>query len=298
MTLQQFKYIIAIDRYRSFARAAEELDITQPTLSALLVKLESELGVRIFERTNKSVVPTMIGTKIISQAEKALHESERLLELVAEEKGAVDGTLSLAVGPTIAPYILPEFIKNYTKKFPAVSLTINEMKADVMLQGLQLGQIDIGIATSGHAASGIIETKLYTEPFWVYMADGCERKQEVFKPENLSHEKMWIMKESQCMRESAFSFCKARSAGKRIYEAGSIDSLIRIVDQNGGFTIIPEMHLKYLSEAQRSNVRPITGEYVSKRGVSIYIRQDFVRTCLLDSVTQTLISFIPKNMTN
>lgn len=298
MTLQQFRYIIAIDRYRSFAQAALELDITQPTLSALLAKLENELGVRIFKRTNKTVQPTTIGEKIIRQAEKVLSEADKLTELVAEEKGMVNGSLSIAIGPTIAPYILPQFIKHYTNTYTGAKLTVNEMKADAMIKELQHAKIDVGIAISGNAIPGIKEIQLYTEPFWVYVSKDCLNRLPKFNPSNLEHEKMWIMKESQCMRDSAFSFCKARSAGKRIYEAGSLETLIRIVDLNGGFTIIPEMHLPFLSPQQRENIRPIEGNYTSHRSVSIYIRQDFIRERMLKSVIDTIARFIPPKMLN
>ena len=136
MTLQQLKYIIAIDRHRSFARAADELGVTQPTLSSLLQKLENELDVRIFDRSNKSVCPTAIGLKILRQAETAVNEAGRINEIVAEEKGSVAGELRMSVGPTIAPYILPKFIKTYTKKFPQVVLSIDELKSDAMTDAL------------------------------------------------------------------------------------------------------------------------------------------------------------------
>ena len=123
MTLQQLKYIVAIDRQRNFAKAAEQCGISQPTLSAMLVKLEEELDVRIFERSNKLVTPTAAGEKIIRQAEKALAEAERITELVAEDKGAVNGELALSVGPTIAPYILPKFIRHYVENYPTVKLS-------------------------------------------------------------------------------------------------------------------------------------------------------------------------------
>lgn len=296
MTLQQLRYIIAVDQHRSFARAADELEITQPTLSALVQKLENELGVRIFDRSNRHVVPTPIGEKIIRQARIAMNQSDRVIELVREEMGAVSGRLDLAVAPTIAPYILPEFIRVYTDTHPDVELSISEMKYDAMLSGLLMGQIDAGISLSGFARDGIVEMPLYTEPFWVYIAESCWRKLPVFKPENLEHEQMWIMKESQCLRESAFSFCKTRRLGKRIYEAGSIDTLVRIVDANGGFTIIPQMHIPMLSEKQRANVRRIDGDYLSQRRVSVYVRQDYVRKRLLDSMIQVLRSFIPASM--
>ena len=246
MTLQQLKYIVAIDRYRNFAKAADACGISQPTLSAMLVKLEEELDVRIFERSNKSVTPTIAGEKIIRQAERAIAEAERIAELVSEYKGDVAGEFNLSVGPTIAPYVLPKFIRHYIEAYPQVKLSIREMKADVMLSELQLGHLDAGIAISGNSRQGILEVPLYTEKFMVYLAEDCWRKLPVFKPENLEHEKMWIMKEAQCLRDSAFSFCKARTKGNRVYEAGSIETLIRIVDENGGFTIIPEMHLPFL----------------------------------------------------
>ena len=217
MTLQQLKYIVAIDRWRNFAKAAEQCGISQPTLSAMLVKLEEELDVRIFERNNKSVTPTAAGEIIIRQAEKALAEAERITELVAEDKGSVNGGLILSVGPTIAPYILPKFIHHYVENYPMVKLSVREMKADVMLSELQLGRLDAGIAISGNSRQGILEVPLYTERFMVYLAESCWRKLPVFKPENLEHEKMWIMKEAQCLRESAFSFCKARTKGNRVY---------------------------------------------------------------------------------
>lgn len=298
MTLQQLRYIVAIDRYRNFAKAAAELDVTQPTLSALLVKLEDELGVRLFDRSNKSVRPTAIGETVIRQAGSVLNQAEKISETVAEQRGEVSGTLSIGVGQSIAPYLMPWFIKKFTDSYPSVMLTVNEMKGDAIVEALRLGKIDIGIAISGHPATEVEELPFYSEPFHVYMAKDCLLKIAVFNPADLEHEKMWIMKESQCMRESAFSFCKSRSIGRHIYEAGSIETLIRIVDINGGFTIIPEMHLPFLSDEQRENVRPIKGDYISKRSVSIYIRKDFIRRSMLKSVVQTMLTFIPKDMVN
>jgi LysR family hydrogen peroxide-inducible transcriptional activator len=296
MTLQQLKYIVAIDRYRSFAKAADACGISQPTLSAMLVKLEDELDVRIFERSNKSVTPTIAGEKIIRQAERAIAEAERINELVSEDKGDVAGDLRLSVGPTISPYILPKFIRFYTEDYPQVRLAINELKGDAMLTELQLGHIDAAIAISGNTHQGILEIPLYTERFMVYLSADCWRKLPVFRPENLEHEKMWIMRDAQCLRESAFSFCKARTKGRRVYEAGSIDTLIRIVDENGGFTIIPEMHLPFLSDAQRENVRRIEGDYLSQRRVSLYIREDYIRQAMLNTITKTLLRFMPEGM--
>lgn len=165
-----------------------------------------------------------------------------------------------------------------------------------MLTALRHGLIDAGIAVSGNAQEDIFEIPLYTEKFLVYLSESCIRKQTVFNPGDLEHENMWVMKEAQCLRDSAFSFCKARAKGRNIYEAGNIETLIRIVDLNGGYTIIPEMHLPMLTEAQRANVRRIDGDYQSQRRISLYIRHDYIRQSLLNTVTDTLRRFIPRGM--
>lgn len=296
MTLQQLKYIVAINRYRNFSKAADFCGITQPTLSEMLQKLEEELDIRIFTRTNKKVIPTQTGRKIIRQAEKTVAEAERINEIVADEKNLPTGQLRLAVSPSIASYILPEFIRIYIKSYPQIDLGIEEMKAENMLDALSSGIADIGIAVSNNSRNGIFEIPLYTERFYVYLSANCLQKLPVFRPENLEQENMWIVKEAQCLRDSAFSFCKSRTKGQHIYEAGNIETLIRIVDINGGYTIIPEMHLPLLSENQRANVRPIDGNHLSQRHISIYIREDFIRQGILNSVTETLKKVIPHTM--
>ena len=298
MNLQQLRYVVAVNRFRNFAKAAESCNVSQPTLSAMLQKLEEELDIRIFERSNKSVTPTTAGEKIIRQAETALLEIDRIGEIVLEGKGQIGGKFALSVGPTIAPYILPKFIKKYRESFPSVELSIQELKVNFMLDALLRGELDAGIAISENAREGILEIPLYTEKFLVYLAESCWRKLPVFKPDNLEHENMWIMKDAQCLRDSAFSFCKSRQKGNHIYEAGSITTLVHIVDENGGFTIIPEMHLPFLSDKQRENVRPIEGDYLSQRRVSLYIKEDYIRQRMLNTVTDMLKKFIPERMIN
>ena len=298
MTLQQLTYVIELNRYRNFAVAAEACGITQPTLSAMLAKLEDELDVRIFDRNNKKVTPTTTGAKIIVQAERAVREASRISEIVAEEKGSVSGPLRLAASPSIAPYILPEFIRQYMKSYPQVSLTVEEMRTENMLNEIANGKLDAGITISGNVRDGIFEIPLYTEKFLVYLSEDCKRDQNEFRPEDLEHENMWIVKEAQCLRESAFSFCKARAKGKQIYEAGNIDTLIRIVDRNGGYTIIPEMHVALLNERQRKNVRRIEGDHLSERRVSLYIKDDCIRQNMLNTITDTLRRFMPEGMLN
>ncbi len=154
MTLQQLKYVVAIDRYRSFAQAAEALDVTQPTLSGMVGKLEDELDVRLFERTNRKVVTTGIGAKIVEQARLILMEASRIKEMVSESKGEVAGEFRLSVGPSVAPYLLPDFIRIYLADYPQVVLSVEEMRPEAMIKALGEGTIDVGIATTGASPAG------------------------------------------------------------------------------------------------------------------------------------------------
>ena len=296
MTIQQLKYVVAIDQYRSFAEASAALNVTQPTLSAMLGKLEEELDVRIFERSSRKVVTTPTGAKIVEHARRVLMEAERLVEMVSESKGGVSGRFRMSVGPSVAPYVLPDFIRIYQQEYPEVELSVEEMRPEAMIKSLKEGVTDVGIATTGHVTTGIFEIPLSTERFMVYLSESCWRKLPVFDASELEHEHLWVMKEVQCLRESAFSFCKGRIGRRHVYEAGNVDTLIRIVDANGGYTIIPEMHLPMLNEKQRENVRRIDGDYLSMRRVSLYIRADYVRERMVNTVVETFKRFMPEGM--
>lgn len=296
MTLQQMEYILAVDKYRHFQQAAESCGITQPTLSALLVKLEDELGVRLFDRSSKYVRPTAIGEKVVRQAQKAVSEARRIKEMVGDEKGVVSGPLRLSVGPTVAPYLVPSIIDIFANDYLDVDLSIDEMKVAPMQNDLRKGEVDFAIAISGNTIPGILEIPLYREPFYVYMSNFCSHQNKEFDIGELDMKCMWVMKEAQCFKDSVISFCKGRDLGNHVYQAGSIDTLVRIVDRNGGFTIIPEMHLEFLTDDQMENVRPIGGDYISYRNVSLYIREDEVRQRLVQTVVDVLKRIVPLKM--
>ena len=286
MTLQQLRYVLAVYKYRNFAKAAEACSVTQPTLSAMLMKLEDELGIRIFERTNKSVVPSPTGEKIISIAEKTLANADSILNVISEEEGRVSGELKLSVAPTIAPYILPDFISKYTQQYPHVKLWVKDMKVSSIINALIDGSIDMGIGIAGSIRKGIKEIPLYSESIELYASP---------KVREDGNEFLWVMKEALSLRENTYNFHNANKK-RHIYEATSVDQLIRLVDQEGGFTMIPHMHLRYLTNEQRKNVVMQKPEEASERKVSLYVRTDTTRKIMLDSIIKVLIQVIPNSM--
>ena len=148
MTIQQLEYILAVDQFRHFARAAEYCRVTQPTLSAMIQKLEEELGVKLFDRTVQPVCPTAIGEKIIDQARVILAQTAQVKEIISEEKQSLAGVFRLGVLPTIAPYLLPRFFPQLMEKHPELDIRVTEMKTQDIQQALHAGDLDAAIIAS------------------------------------------------------------------------------------------------------------------------------------------------------
>lgn len=272
MNLQQMEYIVALDKYRHFVLAAEACGVTQPTLSAMIQKLEEELDVKIFSRDRKNIAPTAIGEKIIRQAQIALNESQRIKELVSD------------------------FIHHFRSAHPDVDLFIDEKENASLVRELRFGNIDIAISTLPEDREGILEIPVYIEKFVAYFSSGCSQAQKIIASGNLPAEHMWILKEGHCVPNGAMNFCKNKDIGNHIYEAGSIETLVRIVDRNGGYTIIPELHIPFLSDAQKENVVHLNVNPPAQRCISILIKDDFIRERAVNAVLETFKSIIPSYM--
>ena len=297
MTLQQMEYIVALDKYRYFVLAAEACGVTQPTLSAMIQKLEEELDVKIFSRDRKNISPTRIGEKIIRQAKIALNETQRIKEVVADEITSMNGTVRIGILPTIAPYLIPDFIYHFRKAYPNVSLFIDEKENKSLIQDLRFGNLDIAITTPPEAHANILEIPVYVEKFVAYFSeDCCSKVRQMIVNGNLPPEQMWILKEGHCIPNGGINLCEDKEIGNHIYEAGSIDTLIKIVDRNGGYTIIPELHISTLSEKQKGNIQVLNVNPPAQRTVSILIKDDFIRERMVNAVLDTMKAIIPSHM--
>lgn len=296
MTIQQLEYILAVNRQRHFVKAAEECHVSQPTLSAMIQKLEEELDVKIFDRSKHPVEPTSIGASIIAQAQTTLNDLNRVRELVETEINTLSGSLNIGIIPTVAPYLIPQFISKFSKSFPDVHLRISEMRNNALIEDLQCSGLDMAIMTTPLNNSQLLEIPLYYEKFVAYVSPSCHLKDNNLKASAMPEEDLWVLQESQCILHGRqeFNFCKSKIAN-HLYEAGSIDTLVRIVDQNGGYTVIPEMHVKFLTDQQKNNLREITNPEVS-REISLVIRHDYIKERMLNAVADTVKKIIPDNM--
>ena len=301
MNIQQLEYIIAVDNHRHFSRAAEASFVTQPTLSMMIQKLEDELGAKIFDRTQLPVEPTEIGRRIIDQARVAVAQINQIKEIILEEKGIVKGTFRLGIIPTVSPYLLPKLMEVHTQANSDVRIIIRELTTDNILRGLANDSLDGGILATPLKDDSITERPIYYERFFAYVSPkerALYAKNELDESD-LNNAKLWMLDEVHCFRTQILHLCnlKKRRSPQSIFsfEAGSIDTLIKIVDDNDGLTVIPEMALYNLTEQQKKNVRPFKNT-TPVREISMITRKEFIRERLIGIVMDEIKNAIPHSL--
>lgn len=295
MTLQQLEYIVALDKTRHFVRAAQACGVTQPTLSAMIQKLEDELDCKIFDRSSHPIMATSIGEMIIKRSLRILQEVNLLKESLSTIKGSVAGEMALAMIPTVAPYLLPGLISKFRADYPHVELRISEMRTESILRKLQTAEIDLAILATPLNEPTLLEVPLYYEKFVAYISPDCPlHAASEISSVDMPSENLWVLEEGHCLRNQVFNFCHTLKHAS-IYEAGSIDTLVKIVDVNGGYTVIPELHVEFLTLEQKKNVRNIVNPEAT-REISLVFRHDYVREGLINAVAEAVKQNIPSNM--
>ncbi len=300
MVLQQLEYIVAVDTHRHFLRAAESCYVTQATLSMMIKKLEEELDTIIFDRSKQPVVPTDVGVKIIAQARRILGETAKMKELVSQERGELSGELRLGIIPTIAPYLLPLIVKEFTKAYPKISLYINEFTTDNIIEKLKTGQIDVGILATPLKEKTIKEQPLYYEKFFLYVnTDEKGYDKQFVLPKNIDIDRLWLLEEGHCMRSQILNLCELKKQStmhdRLHYEAGSIETLMNLVDKDYGITIIPELKMLTMSEAQKKQLRYFKPP-TPVREISIVTHYEYVKERMVRALHQVITDAIPADM--
>lgn len=297
MTLVQLEYIIAVDTHGSFIAAAASCFVTQPTLSMQIQKLEESLGVRIFDRRKHPVSATKVGRRILEQARIVLKESKMISDIVQEEQGDVSGELRVGVIPTVAPYLLPNVITNFLSKFGQMRLQIWEHTTERIVQDLKDGLLDCGILSTPLHDSALVEHSVYYETFVAYVSNQSPLfSKNVLKTEDVDDDKLWLLDEGHCMRGQVLSICGHKrdrsAAGEFNYNTGSIETLIRMVDVNGGLTILPELTVRDYSEDQLQSVRYFKSPE-PVREISIVTTKNYTKRHIIEALKAEIIDFIP-----
>jgi LysR family hydrogen peroxide-inducible transcriptional activator len=300
MTFTQLEYIVALDTHRHFAFAAEQCFVTQPTLSMQINKLEQELGVKIFDRSKQPVLPTVAGVEIIEKARKLLADRNELLESIQSKKDVVKGELRIGIIPTLAPYLLPLFVHSFTKSFPEIKLKVSELTTQMLITHLREGRVDAGILVTPLQEQGIAENVLFYEELVAYVS----KKNSVYKKQyvlskDIDPDKLWLLEEGHCFRSQIINLCELRRKTKIgshfEYEAGSIETLRRMVDLHDGITILPELATIDMTPKQQQNLRYFKSP-PPMREVSMVVHRHFVKKRLIEVLKQEILKVIPEKI--
>lgn len=300
MTIQQLSYIIAVDTYKNFKKAADKCFVTQPTLSMQIQALEEEFGVKIFDRTKKPVITTDIGRQIVEQARVILYESEKLEEIVSAGKNILEGEIRLGIIPTLAPYLLPLFLQRFVKKYPMVRVIVNEFTTDTIIDKLKKNLIDAAILATPLNDSSLREYPLFYEEFLVYTSKSeTAYKKQYLLAEDINLDHLWLLEEGHCLRSQMLNLCELRkqsAAPKSIeYQAGSIETLMKMVEMNEGITILPELALTDLSKKQLEKIRRFRAP-APVREISMVTHRSYAKTRLLNLFSEEITAAIPEKM--
>jgi LysR family hydrogen peroxide-inducible transcriptional activator len=302
ITLTQLEYIVAVDTYRHFGKAAESCFITQPTLSMQIKKLEEDLEIIIFDRSKQPLIPTDVGQRIIEQARIVLKQAEELNNIVKDHKNQVSGMLRIGIIPTLAPYLLPVFIGRYKKKYPNIYIKVVEQTTDEIVKLLNKDLIDVGILVTPLKEEKIIEKPVFYEEMMIYVNPESKlyKKKEITL-KDIATPEIWLLSDGHCFRDQVVNLCSflgtVDSQLPFHFEAGSLETLMNIVDREGGITLIPELATLSMSEQRKDNVRSFSN-LKPLREVSLVYSRHFAKHKLINLLWREIKDAIPQELQN
>ncbi len=290
---------MAVNRVGHFARAAEACHVSQPTLSMQIQKLEEDLGAVIFDRSKKPVLLTDIGKKLVEQIQVALFEFKKIEGIVSsQDKGCTSGELSLGVIPTVAPYLLPKMLAMLDMLFPEVRVRIFEMQTHQIIDALNTDSLDAGLLATPLNLPKIFEHALFYEPFYVLSKKGEElSEQKKVKYSSLSMEKVWLLEEGHCLRNQIIDICAAKKdrnfSRKYNFESGSLETLKNLVDQYGGYTLLPRLAIGTIGP--NSSLIPFDRP-IPAREIGLVYRREHHKTELIEAISEAILQSIPESV--
>ena len=285
MNIQQLEYLIAVDKYKHFGKAALACFITQPTLSAMIQKFEDEVDVKIFDRTTHPIRTTDLGIQIILEAKKVIDAINELKSKANLLNNVLAGKVNLGIIPTVSSFILPTQIFSFLKENPKIELNVKEMTTDNIIKSLKSGELDAGIiATPYDSASEFYHDFLFNEELMLYSSETETKKDSFVVPEEISSDKVWLLEEGNCLRSQFENICQLKENSMKPknldFLASNINTLIQMVDKVGGITILPELAIPQLSDIQKGKISRFRSPFPFREISLIYYKPTYKQKIL------------------
>lgn len=301
MNLRDLKYIIAVAETRHFGKAAERCFISQPTLSGQIKKLEDELGVAIFERTNRSVEITPVGEDIVIHARQMMEQADVIQQLAQIHQDPLAGPLRIGAIPTLSPYLMPLILAPLKKQLPQIKLILSEELTDSLLERLRHHEIDAALLATPATEPDLEILPLFKEPFWVaYPRKHTFYTKEKITLRDLDNENLLLLAEGHCLAQQAMDVChmKERQLQGEMADlrAASLETLIQLVSAGFGITLVPALALRG-SWMTGSGVvaQPLTMANAARR-VSLVFRRSFPRRAALEAFASIIYGNLPNTV--
>lgn len=297
-SIAQLQYVLAVHQTGHFGRAAALAGVSQPTLSTQIQKVESELGLTIFDRLAKPVAPTERGRAVIEQARAVVSAHDNLLRMAAGDLSEVASNFALGIIPTLAPYVLPWFLSSFVEAYPKVELAIFERPTDEIIAEIGQGRLDAAILATPLGEGNLVEEVLFYDPFYLYsnpreLPDSGESVEVA----DLESSKMWLLEDGHCVRTQVVNFCGFQDRthmGSVRFAAGSFETIRHLIDSSEGYTLIPESYARTLPKSIRqSSVRAFENR-TPTREVSLVHHRRSAKKDLVEAVFSVVLASIPR----
>ena len=242
-TIKQLRYFVALVETEHFGRAAETCFVSQSAFSNAIQELESLLGTRLVDRTNRSVTITSMGQNVATQARLCLRDVEALVDIAKGAQKPLTGELHLGVIPTIAPFMLPGALPKLRRKFPELQLYLHEEQSQRIYERLMDGELDLLLLALPYDMRGVEIMPLFKDRFVLANREGTDRVDpDNYRFNRLDADSILLLEDGHCLRDHALAACKIKNTEKvRRIGASSVLTLVEMVDADLGITFLPEM---------------------------------------------------------
>ena len=247
LTFKQIDYALAVGKNLHFKKAADECYVSPSTLSNAITELETQLGVKIFERNNKKVIVTSLGHEILSKAKKIKLEVKNIHELAQHNVDGLSSSLSIGIIPTISPYFLPLVLPKIQKEFSNLQLKIEEGQSQILTNRVKEGDLDMAILALPYDVQDLMSFKFWEEDFfWVSHSQNKNAGKSEIRASELEHSELMLLEDGHCLKDHILDACNIDSSSQYSLKASSLNTLIQLVKGKMGTTLVPEMALKEL----------------------------------------------------
>lgn len=278
VSFKQITYALAVESTLHFKKASELCNVSQSALSAAIGEMETQLGVKIFERNNKHVLITDLGRQVLDKAKTIKVELEELMELSQISKAPLSSPMTLGVIPTIGPYLLPKVLPEVREKYPDFKIKIVEDQSHELVEKVRSGEIDAAILALPYAIDGLMSLEFWQENFyWVTHKDNFPSSRDSILSSEVDLNSLMLLKDGHCMKDHALAACQHKHM-KSNFDATSLYTIIQMVAGKLGSTLIPEMAIDQLIQ-QETELRALRlDEKGPHRTIAIVIRPNYVKT--------------------